>query len=58
MGASRPELSPTARILIEGRYLTIYQRQPNGVKLTAIAHAMRGPADWTADPRTYAQSFA
>lgn len=46
MGAPRPELSATARILVEGRYLIIYEPQPNGVKIIAIVHGMRDPEGW------------
>ncbi|MGD9542090.1 MAG: type II toxin-antitoxin system RelE/ParE family toxin [Methylocystis sp.] len=44
MGAARPELSSTARILIEGHYLSIYEPPPNSVRLIAIVHAMRDSA--------------
>ena len=43
MGARRPELSPTVRILVEGRYVVIYEPQPDGV---AIVHGMRNPETW------------
>ncbi len=46
MGALRPELSPTARILVEGRYLAIYEPQPDGVLLVAVVHGMRDPQSW------------
>ncbi len=46
MGAARPELSPTARILIEGRYVIIYELQPDGVLAVAIVHGMRDPEGW------------
>lgn len=46
MGAKRPEFSPTARILVEGRYLVIYEPQPDGVKVVAIVHGMRDPESW------------
>jgi len=46
MGAARPELSPTARILIEGRYVIIYEPQPDGVLAVAIVHGMRDPEGW------------
>jgi len=46
MGAARPELSPTARILIEGRYIAIYEPQPDGVLVVAIVHGMRDPESW------------
>ena len=48
MGVSRSELSPTARILIEGRYITIYEPQPDGVTVIAIVHGMRDPDHWLA----------
>lgn len=46
MGAPRPELSATARILVEGRYLTIYEPQHDGVLIVAVVHGMRDPASW------------
>ena len=46
MGAARPELSATARILIEGRYIVIYEPQPDGVLAVAIVHGMRDPEHW------------
>lgn len=46
MGAPRPELSPTARILIEGRYVAIYEPLADGVKVVAIVHGMRDPESW------------
>jgi toxin ParE1/3/4 len=46
MGAARPELSATARVLVEGRYLIIYEPQPNGVKIIAVVHGMRDPEGW------------
>ena len=46
MGAARPELSATARILIEGRYVIIYEPMPYGVLAVAIVHGMRDPERW------------
>lgn len=46
MGAPRPELSPTARLLIEGRYIIIYEPAPYGVLAVAIVHGMRHPESW------------
>lgn len=46
MGAARPELSDTARILIEGRYIVIYEPMPYGVLAVAIVHGMRDPEQW------------
>jgi toxin ParE1/3/4 len=48
MGAPRPELSPTARILVEGRYIVIYEPRPDGVTVVAIVHGMRDPESWLA----------
>ena len=31
MGPARPEISPTARVLMEGRYIVIYDPMPYGV---------------------------
>ncbi|MER9265713.1 type II toxin-antitoxin system RelE/ParE family toxin [Mesorhizobium sp. M0410] len=46
MGAARPELSATARILVEGRYIVIYEPMPYGVLAVAIVHGMRDPEQW------------
>lgn len=46
MGSPRPELSPTARILVEGRYLAIYEPQGYGILVVAVVHGMRDPAHW------------
>jgi toxin ParE1/3/4 len=46
MGAARPELSSTARILVEGRYIVIYDPRPEGVLVVAVVHGMRDPASW------------
>lgn len=46
MGAQRPELSATARILVEGRYVIIYEPAEDGVTAIAIVHGMRDPENW------------
>ena len=46
MGTARPELSVTARVLIEGRYIVIYEPQPDGVLVVAFVHGMRDPEHW------------
>lgn len=46
MGVARPELSPTARILIEGNYILIYEPMPYGVLIVAIVHGGRNPDTW------------
>ena len=46
MGVARPELSATARILVEGRYVIIYEPMPYGVLAVAAVHGMRDPEQW------------
>ncbi|UVC14904.1 type II toxin-antitoxin system RelE/ParE family toxin [Mesorhizobium onobrychidis] len=46
MGTARPELSLTARVLIEGRYIVIYEPQLEGILVVAIVHGMRDPEHW------------
>ncbi|WP_438751486.1 type II toxin-antitoxin system RelE/ParE family toxin [Pararhizobium sp. O133] len=46
MGSPRPELSPTARILIEGRYITIYEPMPYGIFVVAIVYGARDLESW------------
>ena len=46
MGVARPELSATARILIEGRYITIYEPMPYGVYIVAIVYGPRDMENW------------
>jgi len=46
IGPSRPELSETARLLIEGRYIAIYEPTSYGVLIIAVVHGMRDPAHW------------
>jgi toxin ParE1/3/4 len=46
MGAPRPELSPTARILVEGRYVVIYEPHADGISVIAVVHGMRDPESW------------
>lgn len=46
MGSPRPELSKTARILVEGRYLAIYEPQTYGILVVAVVHGMRDPTQW------------
>ncbi|MBZ9802656.1 type II toxin-antitoxin system RelE/ParE family toxin [Mesorhizobium sp. ES1-6] len=46
MGTARPELSVTARVLIEGRYIVIYEPQTDGILAVAIVHGMRDPEHW------------
>lgn len=46
MGSPRPELSATARLLVEGRYVIIYEPIPSGILAVAIVHGMRDPETW------------
>jgi toxin ParE1/3/4 len=46
MGSPRPELSPTARLLIEGRYVVIYEPDAEGIAVIAIVHGMRDVENW------------
>lgn len=46
MGPRRPELSPTARILIEGRYIAVYEPRPHGILVVTIVHGSREAGRW------------
>ncbi|EHS48914.1 plasmid stabilization system [Rhizobium sp. PDO1-076] len=46
IGARRPELSPTARLLIEGRYIAIYEPMPYGIFVVAIVYGQRDMDNW------------
>ena len=46
MGAPRKELGPTTRILVEGRYLILYEPKPYGLLVVTIVHGMRDPESW------------
>jgi toxin ParE1/3/4 len=46
MGSSRPELSASARILIEGNYILIYEPMPYGIFVVSIVHGARDVANW------------
>ncbi|CAN7595987.1 type II toxin-antitoxin system RelE/ParE family toxin [Rhizobium rhizogenes] len=46
MGSPRPELSPTARILIEGRYVAIYEPMPYGILIVAVVYGPRDVENW------------
>ncbi len=46
MGSGRPELSPTARILIEGRYVVIYEPMTYGIFVVAVVYGPRDVENW------------
>lgn len=48
MGTARPELSPTARVLVEGRYIVIYEPRDYGVFVVAIVYGARDAENWLA----------
>ena len=43
MGPARPDLSSTARILIEGNYILLYEPMPYGIFIVAVVHGGRNP---------------
>lgn len=46
MGVARPELSRSARTLIEGNYILIYEPMAYGILVVAIVHGGRNPENW------------
>jgi len=46
MGPLRPDLSPTARILIEGRYIAIYEPMSYGIFVVTVVYGPRDVENW------------
>lgn len=46
MGSPRPEFSETARLLVEGRYVMIYEPMPYGVFVVTVVHGARDAESW------------
>jgi toxin ParE1/3/4 len=46
IGVARPELGASARILLEGRYVVVYEPQPDGIAVIAVVHGMRDINNW------------
>ncbi|WP_068317829.1 type II toxin-antitoxin system RelE/ParE family toxin [Polycladidibacter hongkongensis] len=46
MGAPRPELSQTARILVEGSYIVIYEPNHDEIFVVAVVYGGRNPVNW------------
>jgi plasmid stabilization system protein ParE len=46
MGSPRPELSPNARLLVEGRYVILYEPMNDGIDVISIVPGMRDPENW------------
>lgn len=46
MGSPRPELSKTARLLVEGRYLIVYEPMSYGIFVVTVVHGARDLENW------------
>ncbi len=46
MGAARKDLSPTARILVEGNYVLVYEPTADGLLVVTVVHGARNPEEW------------
>ncbi|MCV3764624.1 type II toxin-antitoxin system RelE/ParE family toxin [Rhizobium sp. TRM95796] len=46
MGSPRREIGAKARILIEGKYIAIYEPTDYGVEIVVVVHGMRHPSTW------------
>ena len=46
MGSPRPEFSATARLLVEGRYVIIYEPMAYGIFVVTIVHGARDMESW------------
>ncbi|MBY3174216.1 type II toxin-antitoxin system RelE/ParE family toxin [Rhizobium leguminosarum] len=46
MGPARPEISPVARLIIEGRYIAIYEPTNYGAEIVVVVHGMHEPTTW------------
>ncbi|AUW46442.1 type II toxin-antitoxin system RelE/ParE family toxin [Rhizobium leguminosarum] len=46
MGPARPEISPAARLVIEGRYIAVYEPTNYGAEIVVVVHGAREPATW------------
>jgi toxin ParE1/3/4 len=46
MGPARPEIAASARLIIEGRYVAIYEPAPYGVLIVAVVHGARDRSHW------------
>jgi toxin ParE1/3/4 len=45
LGPERPEITPDARMLVEGDYLILYRVRPDGVDIVRIVHGARKLAE-------------
>lgn len=46
MGAARPDISAAARVIIEGKYVAIYEPTDYGAEIVVVVHGMREPSTW------------
>ncbi|MBN9034123.1 MAG: plasmid stabilization protein [Rhizobiales bacterium 63-7] len=46
MGPARSEIASDVRLVIEGRYIAIYEPTAYGVLVVAVVHGMREPSQW------------
>lgn len=46
IGVARPDIADVARMLVEGRYIAIYEPTKYGVEVVAVIHGMRHPRRW------------
>ncbi len=45
MGSSRPEIAPSAKILVEGNYLILYESVGNDIEVVRVVHGARDLRD-------------
>ena len=45
MGSSRPEVAPSAKILVEGNYLILYEPAGNDIEVVRVVHGARDLRD-------------
>lgn len=46
IGVARPDVADAARMLVEGRYIAIYESTKYGIEVVTIIHGMRDPTKW------------
>lgn len=46
IGQARPDIAADARMLVEGRYIAIYEPTVYGVEIIVVVHGMRDPSTW------------
>jgi toxin ParE1/3/4 len=46
IGQARPDIAADARMLVEGRYIAIYEPVAYGIEIIVVVHGMRDPSTW------------